>query len=74
MRDMIRRLARLEAESAQRRARRSVDHGHGLDPETYAIVYAQLTALFSTPLSDWPPGMLETVKDALSGTGRGGAP
>ena len=72
MRDMVRRLARLEAESAQRRAACSGDHG--LSPEGYAVAHAQLTTLFSTPLSDWPPGMLETVKDALSGTGRGGAP
>ena len=72
MKGMIRRLARLEAESAQRRATHSGDHG--LSSEAYAEAYAQLTTLFSTPLSDWPPGMLEAVKDALSGDGRGGAP
>ena len=71
MKDIDRRLARLEAASAQRRATRPGDHG--LSPEEYAAAHAQLDALFHTPLADWPPGMFEAVKEALSGGDRGGA-
>ena len=72
MKDMIRRLARLEAESAQRRATRPRDHG--LSPEEHAAALAQVDALFHTPLADWPPGMLEAVEDALGITKAGAAP
>ncbi len=72
MKDMIRRLARLEGKSAQRRAMHSGDHG--LDPETYAEAHAALTVLFSTPMSDWPPDVLEAVKAALNITELGDAP
>ena len=72
MKDMIRRLERLETESAQRRA---MHHGdHGLSPEEYAAALAQVDALFHTPVADWPPGMWEAVEDALNITKPGGAP
>ncbi len=69
MRDMIRRLARLEAKDAERLATRPGDHG--LSPEEYAAARAQLDVLFHTPLADWPPGMFEAVKAALPGANWG---
>ena len=72
MKGMIRRLARLEAKDAERLATRPGDHG--LSPEEYAAAHAQLDVLFHTSLADWPPGMFEAVKDALSGGDRGGVP
>ncbi len=83
----MRRLAKLEAESAQRRA---MHHGdHGLTAEEYAAAYAELTRLLSTPATEWPDGALAAFKagcpahlwakygtrlDALLVTKPGGAP
>ena len=87
MKDIDRRLARLEAASAQRRAMHYGDHG--LSSEEYAAAYAELTRLLSTPATEWPAGALAAFKagcpahlwakygtrlDALLVTEPGGAP
>ncbi len=59
----MRRLARLEAESAKHRA---MHHGdHRLSPEEYAVAHAGLMRLLSTHLSEWPREMVVTFRDAF---------
>jgi hypothetical protein len=51
-RDMLRRLAQLEAKNARRmEAERVADHG--LSPEEYARAHAYLTRLLSTHPTNW---------------------
>ncbi len=72
MRGIHRRLAGLEAECA----RGAPAHGpadHGLDPETYARAYADLTALLSMKPETWPAEAREALVPFLPGIDLGGA-
>ena len=72
MRDIKRRLARLEAECAHEEdpAR---DAYHGLGPEGYAMAHAALATILSTHPTAWPAEWGEAMAEAFPGVGCGGA-
>ncbi len=57
-RDMLRRLARLEAERARNAAREA---DHGMAPEEYARAHAELTRLLGTHPTAWTPEEMEVM-------------
>ncbi len=65
MKDLLRRLTRLESKRARDLSAQGGDHG--LSPEEYAVAHAGLTRLLSTHLSEWPREMIVAVRDALPG-------
>ena len=63
MKDILRRLARLEAKSASDAPAHHADHG--LNPETYARAHADLTRLLSTHPTQWTPDEMEAMSAAF---------
>ena len=59
-RDMLRRLAQLEAENARRLEAERVAN-HGMDPEEHARAHAELTRLLGTHPTRWTAEELEVM-------------
>ena len=60
MKDLLRRLARLESEAVRDADVTPADLG--MTPEEYATAYTELTRLLNTPPAEWPAGALAAFK------------
>ena len=65
MRDIHRRLAKLESVAASDASARGADHG--LDPRTYARAMADLTALMACKPRDWSAEARDALAPLLPG-------